>query len=217
MTTSTTHVDAATPSARLREATVAEHTSAEGRPFIADLIEGRLSLADYTRYLAQLAYVYEALESRPARPDEPEFLHDPRLARLAAARHDLAELGAIDWHTAHPPLPATQRYVARLHEVAGGDDVIPYLAQHYTRYLGDLSGGQIIATMMSRHYGATEDQLTFYRFDQIGKLVAYKRAYREHIDHLGLDEAQVQRLIDEARRAYELNAAVFDELGAAGA
>ncbi|KAB1658727.1 biliverdin-producing heme oxygenase [Pseudoclavibacter sp. CFCC 11306] len=203
---------AATPSARLREATVAEHSAAETKTFIADLIEGRLTLADYTRYLAQIAYVYEALENRPPRPEEPEFLHDPRLARFAAARHDLTELGVQDWRAEHPALAATRRYVEHLRTVAADEDMVSYLAQHYTRYLGDLSGGQVIATMISRHYGATEDQLTFYRFDQIDKLVGYKRAYREHIDHLGLDAAQIDQLIAESKRAYQLNADLFDEL-----
>ncbi|MDP1788923.1 MAG: biliverdin-producing heme oxygenase, partial [Rhodoglobus sp.] len=62
----------------VRESSLDAHRAAEERPFIVALMHGELTLADYTRYLAQLAYVYEALEARPRRDDDPSFL-DPAL------------------------------------------------------------------------------------------------------------------------------------------
>jgi len=195
----------------LRTATADQHQRAETRPFIADLMGGALSLTDYVDYVAQFAYIYEALESRDGSGD-PAPLGDPRLARFASIESDLVALGAPDWRATHPALPATAAYAARLRELAAGH-LPEYLAHHYTRYLGDLSGGQVIGAMIARHYGATEDQLAFFRFDDIEKPVPYKRAYREALDALELTDAQRAAVVAEARAAFDYNAAVFDELG----
>src|SRR5690606_18292035 len=107
--------------------------------FITRLMGGELDVSAYTRYLAQYAYVYRALESRVPPPGDPAFLSDPVLARSGAIKSDLAHLGAADWESSHPALPATQRYVTHLESI-DAVDVPRYLAHHYTRYLGDLSG-----------------------------------------------------------------------------
>ena len=198
--------------ALVKAATADDHRNAETRGFITRLMGGELSLTDYTRYLAQYAWVYEALEARTGREGDPEVF-DPKLARFAAIESDLAALGASDWRESHAPLPATAAYVAHLHALL--DDDVRYLAHHYTRYLGDLSGGQAIAALVARHYGATPDQLSFYRFD-LGEdgPVRYKRRYRDAMNALALDLTQVDALIDEARASFRLNGAIFEALGA---
>ena len=159
--------------ALVRAASADDHRAAETRGFITALMGGELSLDEYTRYLAQLAWVYDALEERGSRPGDPAVF-DPALARMAAIDADLAALGASGWREAHPPLPATADYAAHLRSIA--DDDVRYLAHHYTRYLGDLSGGQAIAALVARHYGATPEQLGFYRFEVADDGVArYKR------------------------------------------
>lgn len=203
---------AAGRAARLREATSTEHRDTETRGFITRLMGGELDMDAYTRYLAQYAYVYRALESRVTQPGDPHFLADPALPRFASIQSDLANLGAADWEATHPALPATQAYVDHL-ESLDDRDVPRYLAHHYTRYLGDLSGGQAIAKLVARHYGATEDQLAFYRFDLIDSPVKYKRAYREELDQLDFTEDQEAALIAEAKAAFGFNAAIFDALG----
>jgi len=208
-----TEAEAAPFSERLRNATMDRHRHAETRPFIGALMDGELSLGDYTRYLAQYAWVYEALESRHA-SDDPAFLRDERLARFPSITADLDALGAGDWRRSHPALPATADYTARLRELTTGR-MPEYLAHHYTRYLGDLSGGQAIGAMIARHYGASPEQLAFFRFEGIERPVVYKRDYRAALDALELDETQREAAIAEARRAFDHNAAVFDELGAA--
>jgi len=205
-------VDApATLSALLRSATADQHQRAETRPFISDLMGGKLSLAAFIEYTAQLAYVYEALEARDVSRD-PAPLDDPRLARMASIESDLTALGAGDWRVTHPALPSTAAYAARLRELADGR-CAEYLAHHYTRYLGDLSGGQAIGAMIARHYGATPEQLAFFRFEGIEKPVVYKREYREALDALELTAEEREAVVAEARAAFDFNAAIFDELG----
>ena len=201
----------ATLSVLLRTATADHHQHAETRQFIGALMGGELTIADYVRYLAQLAYIYEALEARDGSTD-PAPMGDDRLARLASIESDLTALGAADWRETHPALPSTIAYANRLRELSVGH-VPEYLAHHYTRYLGDLSGGQAIGAMIARHYGATPGQLAFAHFAQIEKPVIYKREYREALDALDFTDAQRQAAIDEARAAFDFNAALFDELG----
>lgn len=200
--------------ARMREATAVEHKDTENRSFITQLMGGELDLAAYVRYLAQYAYVYRVLEARAPQPGDPAFLSDPALPRFASIQSDLEHLGAGDWEVTHPPLPATAAYVAHL-ESLDPTDVASYVAHHYTRYLGDLSGGQAIASLVARHYGATDQQLGFYRFSLIDSPVRYKRAYREQLDSLILDAAAEARLISEAKGAFHFNAAIFEALGEA--
>jgi heme oxygenase len=194
----------------VRESSLDAHRAAEERPFIVALMHGELTLADYTRYLAQLAYVYEALEARPRRDDDPSFL-DPALERLPAIEADLAALGAADWRVGHPPLRATAAYAAHVRAVEA-HDLPRYVAHHYTRYLGDLSGGQVIARLVARHYGATDSQLGFYTFDGIGEIVPFKRAYRNGLNGLGFTAGEVDSFVEEVNASYAFSSAIFDEL-----
>jgi heme oxygenase len=196
--------------ALVRTASADDHRATESRGFITALMGGRLSLDDYTRYLAQLARVYDALESRVARADDPAVF-DPSLARMAAIEADLAALGAPDWRETHAPLPETAWYAVHLRDIANDD--VRYLAHHYTRYLGDLSGGQAIAALVTRHYGATPDQLGFYRFGGAGDgVVGIKRRYREAMNELALSPDEVGVLIDEVRVSFRMNGAIFEAL-----
>ncbi|RWZ49784.1 biliverdin-producing heme oxygenase [Labedella phragmitis] len=199
--------------ALLRETTEAQHRAAESRPFMTALMGGKLDLAAYTVYLAQFARVYAALESRAVADSDPAVLHDRRLDRAAVIEADLVALGAPDWRERIPALPATQVYAEHLRAIAR-DEPIRLVAHHYTRYLGDLSGGQVMATMLRRHYGATEEQLSFFRFDDLGALVPYKRGYRDALDAMELDAIERDVLVTEARAAFEANTAIFDQLGA---
>jgi heme oxygenase len=196
----------------VRESTLDAHRAAEERPFIVALMSGELSLADYTRYLAQFAWVYQALEARLPRPTDPPLV-DSRLYRLPAIESDLRALGVTDWRTEHPALRATAAYAAHLLAL-DPDDLPRYLAHHYTRYLGDLSGGQIIARLVGRHYGATAEQLSFYHFEGIDAVVPFKRAYRDGLNDLGLDAAATDSFVEEVSASYAFNSAIFDELAA---
>lgn len=180
-------------------------------------MKGELSLNDYSAYLANLAHIYEALESTANRNTplaSSELLWDSRLARFACIEADLESLGYVNWRTSFEPTPGTQRYVAHLNSISGLDDV-RLIAHHYTRYLGDLSGGQAISALVARHYGATPNQLSFYQFPEIDNIVRYKESYRDALDGLTLDDDQLSDLVAEVALAFELNQQIFDGLALA--
>ncbi|MFR9674929.1 heme oxygenase (biliverdin-producing) [Streptomyces sp. TR06-5] len=201
----------------LRTASQQQHSEAESSRFMTDLLGGALPVTAYRLYTEQLWFVYEALEeAASALADDPlagAFL-DPALLRRPALRRDLDHLhGGDGWRTGARPLPATRAYAERITEVGrswpGG-----YVAHHYTRYLGDLSGGQVIRGRAERLWRLPRkgDGVRFYVFEGIGNPAAFKRAYRERLDALPADGPERQRIVDECRRAFRLNTAMFAEL-----
>ncbi len=200
----------------LRAATRAEHEQAEGMPFVGELMAGRLSLDAYVDLLGQHHAVYGALEAA-----EPFLAADPAgrsllvagLARSAAIELDLAALSGPDWRAEVRTLPATARYAERL-RVVGSTWVGGYAAHAYTRYLGDLSGGLAIRSVLRRHYGLSDDALHFSTFASIDKPKLFKDDYRARLDALPLGAGERERVADEARLAFRLNAGVHAELGA---
>jgi heme oxygenase (biliverdin-producing, ferredoxin) len=206
-------------SAVIRDASKAQHTEAENAPFMSDMLQGRLGRAAYVRYTEQLWFVYRALEDAAAKlTDDPvagPFVRR-ELFRLPSLERDLDHLhGTSAWRTTVTPLAATARYAARVAEVAhdwpGG-----YVAHHYTRYLGDLSGGQVIRSTAEKVWGFTHkgDGVRFYVFEDIPNPAAFKRGYRELLDAVPADDQEKRRIVGECRRAFTLNTAVFEELGA---
>lgn len=202
--------------ALIRAASADDHRATESRSFITRLMGGELSLADYTRYFAQFAWVYEALESRANNDTLNPAVFDPLLRRFARIESDLDALGASDWRERFPALPSTAAYARHLRALVESSDeldhTVRYLAHHYARYLGDLSGGQAIAALVARHYGATPEQLSFYDFAEFGSVVHAKREYRDRMNDLALDTAGVDALTSEVGVAFRHNGAIFDEL-----
>lgn len=201
----------------IRVASHEQHTEAETSTFMSDLLGGRLGVDAYTRYTEQLWFVYRALEdAADALREDPvagPFIR-PELMRVAEIERDLAHLIGPDWRESVVALPATGAYAARVAECAatwpGG-----YVAHHYTRYLGDLSGGQIIRDKAERTWGFERkgDGVRFYVFADIANPAAFKRTYRELLDAIAADDLEKQRIVDECKRAFDFNGAVFRELG----
>lgn len=202
----------------IRDASHEQHMEAETSTFMSDLLGGRLGVEAYARYTEQLWHVYRALEQGA------ETLGDdlvagpfikPELMRVAALERDLAHLRGPGWRTHLAPLPATVAYAARIEKCTrswpGG-----YVAHHYTRYLGDLSGGQIIRDKAEKTWGFARkgDGVRFYVFEGIPNPAAFKRSYRELLDQVRADDLEKKRIVDECKRAFALNTAVFRELGA---
>ncbi|MGW1865140.1 biliverdin-producing heme oxygenase [Streptomyces mauvecolor] len=209
---------ATTPfSTLIRTASHEQHTEAETSTFMGDLLGGRLGVDAYTRYTEQLWFVYRALEEgASALADDPvagPFIQ-PELMRTASLERDLAHLRGADWQRGASPLPATAAYAARIAECAR-DWPAGYVAHHYTRYLGDLSGGQIIRDKAERAWGFARkgDGVRFYVFEGIANPAAFKRGYRDLLDALRADELERRRVVEECKRAFALNTAVFRELG----
>lgn len=201
----------------IRVASHEQHTEAETSTFMSDLLGGRLGVDAYTRYTEQLWFVYRALEdAADSLKDDPvvsPFIR-PELMRVAEIERDLAHLLGPGWRGRVAALPATEAYAARVTRCAaewpGG-----YVAHHYTRYLGDLSGGQIIRDKAERTWGFERkgDGVRFYVFADISNPAAFKRTYRELLDAIAADDLEKQRIIDECKRAFDFNGAVFRELG----
>ncbi|MGW2253779.1 biliverdin-producing heme oxygenase [Kitasatospora sp. NPDC001660] len=204
----------------LRTASSEEHEAAEQSSFMSRLLGGRLGVEAYADLTGQLWYVYRALEGRTEQlaehPLAGPFI-DRALLRTAAIEHDLAHLRGPDWRDGLAPLPATAAYAARVEELAA-EWPAGYLAHHYTRYLGDLSGGQIIRGVAERTWGFERkgDGVRFYVFEEVGNPAAFKRGYRAKLDAAGLamDEMERRRVVEECKRAFVLNGAVFHDLDA---
>ncbi|MFD8549284.1 heme oxygenase (biliverdin-producing) [Streptomyces sp. NPDC059649] len=203
-------------STAIRTASHAQHTEAENSSFMSDLLGGRLGVTAYRRYTEQLWFVYRALEdATEALAGDPvagPFLR-PELARIPELERDLAHLGGPSWRGGLQPLPATAAYAARVTDCAHNWPA-GYVAHHYTRYLGDLSGGQIIRGTAEKTWGFARkgDGVRFYVFEDITNPAAFKRTYRSLLDALPVDDVEKQRVIDECRRAFRLNSAVFQAL-----
>ncbi|WP_299530718.1 heme oxygenase (biliverdin-producing) [uncultured Streptomyces sp.] len=208
----------ATPfSTLIRTASHEQHTEAEASAFMGDLLGGRLGVDAYTRYTEQLWFVYAALEegARALGPDPVAgpFIQ-PELERRAELERDLAHLRGPDWRQGLEPLPATAAYADRVAWCARAWPA-GYIAHHYTRYLGDLSGGQIIRGRAEKAWGFAHkgDGVRFYVFEQISNPAAFKRGYRELLDAVDADDLEKERIVEECKRAFALNTAVFRELG----
>ncbi|MFG2328203.1 heme oxygenase (biliverdin-producing) [Streptomyces sp. NPDC048604] len=200
----------------IRTASQQQHTEAESSGFMTDLLGGRLGVEAYARYTEQLWFVYRALEEGAealrADPVAGPFIR-PELFRTTALEQDLAHLRGPDWRAGVSPLPATTAYADRVGACAR-DWPAGYVAHHYTRYLGDLSGGQIIRDRAERTWGFARkgDGVRFYVFDDIANPAAFKRGYRELLDGVNADDLERQRIVDECKRAFDYNGAMFREL-----
>ncbi|MCX4677732.1 biliverdin-producing heme oxygenase [Streptomyces sp. NBC_01433] len=208
----------ATPfSTLIRTASHEQHVEAETSTFMSDMLGGRLGVDAYTRYTEQLWFVYRALEEGAealrADPVTGPFIQS-ELMRRAELERDLAHLAGPGWREGLEPLPATAAYADRVAECARTWPA-GYIAHHYTRYLGDLSGGQIIRDTAEKTWGFARkgDGVRFYVFEEIPNPAAFKRGYRELLDAVNADDLEKQRIIDECKRAFALNTAVFQELG----
>ncbi len=179
-----------------------------------DLMQGKLNLEAYAKYLTNLAWLYESLEAKVRSGSaftSSEDIWDEKLVRLDAITQDLEALGVHDWKNTTSPSTAMTSYIEHINSLEGKSD-FRLVAHHYTRYLGDLSGGQAIAALVGRHYGATSDQLNFYRFQQIDDIVRYKDSYRAALDSLEISSEQIEELVKEVQLAFAFNQKVFEDL-----
>lgn len=203
---------------------------------MGSLIGGRLGRNGYVALLRNLHAIYAALEDALKRhPDEPALvlLGASHLHREAALASDLNVLCGPGW----PALllaPAAATYVARLRGIA---DTAPILlaAHAYVRYLGDLHGGQMLKRLVARSLAAADDgacrdaaaaaaaaaagagATRFYEFGTDDEVLALRQAFRTGLSRMVVDAATADRLVTEARWAFESHVALFTELAAAPA
>lgn len=203
-------------SARLRAASWQDHQAAESQRYVSALVAGELPRDRYADLVAQHYFIYQVLEEAAEAMRDNELAGgfvDQRLTRLPALEADLAFLLGPEWITRISPSVATQRYVARMHEVCF-TFAPAFIAHHYTRYLGDLSGGLFIGRQVAQSYGLSEEGgVAFYHFAGIDDPRGYKNAYRARLDALPLDVTAEAALVGEVAVAYRHNSAVLADLG----
>ena len=201
-------------SAAMREGSMAEHQAAEDSSFMADLLGGKVNERGYADYLLRLRVVYATMEQIVAahRDDAAvAAVADTALERLAALDADL-DHWLTDGEDRTVESPAAEAYRQRLLAAAAEWPTL-MVAHHYTRYLGDLSGGQAIGRILDRTFELDGAGIAFYDFPEIAKPKIYKDGYRARLDGLGLSAEEQERVVTEVKTAFQLNQALFVELG----
>jgi heme oxygenase (biliverdin-producing, ferredoxin) len=197
----------------LRTGTADVHRDAERSAFVSRFVEGRLDRLVFSRHLRALHDVYEALEGALDRTwDDPRIasFHLPALWRRAAIATDLAFFRGPGWRS-EQPVPAAAEYAAHLRAVEASQP-IRLISHAYVRYLGDLSGGQMLKKLAARQLGLDGHGLAFYEFPEIADAAAFKADFRRRLDALALAAGESDALLAEARAAFALNAAIFEQL-----
>jgi heme oxygenase len=203
---------------RLKSDTRALHTAAERSRFMGTLLRGEMQRPAYCALLRNLHGLYATLEPALERHATDPLIAPvfaPALWRAASIEHDLRVLHGPHWATELPLHDAARDYCDRLVAIDARQAGL-LLAHAYVRYLGDLSGGQmlrgIVAHIRSAH-GASAT--SFYEFGDAQRTRELTLAFRRGLVEVGADEAQEDRLVDEARWAFEAHRALFEELAVA--
>jgi len=203
---------------RLREGTQHSHTAAENTAYMKCFLKGIVELEPFRKLLANLYLVYSTLEAEMHRYQNhlvvgPTYF--PEVNRTANLQRDLAYYYGENWREQVVPLPSGQVYVDRLLEISNTDPAL-LIAHAYTRYMGDLSGGQSLKRIIRSALKLPEDQGTgLHDFEQLPTREAkqaFKEKYRQALNALPIDDATIQRIVDEANYAFQLNRDVMHEL-----
>jgi heme oxygenase len=188
---------------------------AENTGFVSCFLKGVVDKASYRTLVADLWYVYSAMEEEIGKlSDHPVVgpIAFPQLSRREALERDLSYYFGPDWRQQIRATPAAQTYVQRIHQL-GAEAPELLVGHHYTRYLGDLSGGQILRTIAQKAMNlGDQDGLHFYAFEAIDDEKAFKTTYRAALDTLPIDQATADRIVAEANNAFHLNMKMFQEL-----
>ena len=199
----------------LREGTKKAHTMAENTGFIACFLRGTVEPTSYRKLVANLYFVYAAMEEEMQKHQNHPVLgtlYFPELNRKASLEQDLTYYFGQNWREQIAPSEAAEGYVARIREVSAQSPEL-MVAHLYTRYMGDLSGGQILKKIAQNAMNLSDGSGTsFYEFEQISDEKAFKQMYRERLDAAPVDEATVDRIVEEANDAFGLNMHMFQEL-----
>lgn len=209
----TCHIDI-----RVREGTKHSHTMVENTAFMKCFLKGIVEKSFFRKLLADLYFVYSALEEELQRYQEHcimGLIYFPELNRKANLEKDLAFYYGENWREEIKPSPAGKVYVARIHEIANTQPEL-LIAHAYTRYMGDLSGGQALRNIARSAMDLPDDQGTaMHEFEQLPTPEAkraFKERYRQVLNSLPINEATIEKIVNEANYAFALNRDVFHEL-----
>jgi len=200
---------------QLREGTKKAHTMAENTGFVSCFLKGVVDKASYRTLVADLWFVYSAMEEEIGRLANHPVVGQiafRELNRRESLERDLAFYFGSGWRQQAKATPGAQEYVARIRQVAKEAPEL-LVGHHYTRYIGDLSGGQILKNIAQKAMNLGEhDGLRFYEFDAIPDEKGFKDNYRATLDQLPIDQEMADRIVAEANEAFHCNMKMFQEL-----
>nr|QCI04224.1 Heme oxygenase [Anotrichium furcellatum] len=200
---------------QLREGTSKSHSMAENVSFVKSFLGGVVDKKSYRQLLANLFFVYSAIEEEMEKNKDHfaiSFIYFPELYRKSSLCEDLAYYYGQNWQNEIEPSTATQVYVDRIHLIGNNQPEL-LIAHSYTRYMGDLSGGQILKKIAQSAMQLSDDIGTsFYIFRDIEDDNEFKSGYRQSLNDIPLNSAQIDQIISEANVAFNLNMKIFQEL-----
>lgn len=200
---------------KLREGTKKSHTMAENVGFVKCFLKGVVEKNSYRKLVANLYFVYSAMEEEMERHREHPIvskIYFPQLNRKKSLEQDLCFYYGANWRDQVAPSASGKAYVEHIRKVSDSQPEL-LVAHSYTRYLGDLSGGQILKNIAQRAMNLSEGQGTaFYEFKDIPDEKAFKAQYRQALDELPIDEATADKIVEEANATFGMNMKMFQEL-----
>ena len=202
----------------LREGTQKSHTLAENTAFMKCFLKGIVEREPFRRLVANLYFVYGALEEeirRHAHHSVVGPMYFSLLERVPQLEKDLAYYYGGNWRSKIAASPEGLRYVKRIHEVANQNPSL-LIAHAYVRYMGDLSGGQGLKAIIRSALELPDGLGTaFYEFTDIPTVEArraFKEKYRNALNSLPIENSLARQIVDEANLAFQLNRNVVHEL-----
>lgn len=200
---------------QLREGTSKSHSMAENVSFVKSFLGGVVDKKSYRKLVANLYFVYKAIEKEMVSHKENSILRPILYQELFREHHlakDLEFYYGAEWRYKISPSLATQVYVERIHQIGQTQPEL-LVAHAYTRYLGDLSGGQILKKIAQRAMNLKGVEGTaFYNFDNIEDERQFKKEYKEKLNNLSISNGLAQEIVSEANVAFTLNMRMFQEL-----
>jgi len=199
----------------LREGTKKSHTMAENVGFVKCFLKGVVEKKSYRKLVADLYFVYSAMEEEMEKLKDHEILskiYFPILNRKQSLESDLQFYFGNNWQKEIRISDSAKDYVARIREISQTQPEL-LVAHSYTRYLGDLSGGQILKKISQKAMNLSDGEGTsFYEFPDISDEKAFKDTYRQAMNDLPVDMEMAELIVEEANDAFGLNMRVFQEL-----
>lgn len=197
---------------KMKEETWEEHEASKDSKFAVGIMSGELGVQGFIEWQRVLYPIYVNLENimRKNRKDSTLHIFDHRkLDRSEKIYNDLMSLG-VDPNEDPSPLKSLDPYLDAIHAASAAPQRI--MAYHYTRYMGDMNGGQVIARAMTKVYGIEQESLSCYDFSELGDTYHYRKQYKTLLELAPWTEEERQMFIDEAKIAYSVNSAMFEEL-----
>jgi heme oxygenase len=180
-------------SKQIKKATKEKHDAIEKHPFIKSMIDGTLSDFKYAIYLNNLLPIYKAVEmflfySNPV---------DEDLLQSRKINNDLNEyIRLLGINIDRPEYIFNKEWL----NYFLFKDKFLQKAELYIRWLADMYGGQIIKRNIRFN--------SKYNFNDLRNEIKIIRRMIED----GLDEANVERFIEEVNKAYEFHRQLADKI-----